>query len=85
VCGLVEVDTIIPARGHSLDEQGDCKYCAYRSSYSYGGGQTYSPMSTEEQQEMLKVLLITLALFCAVIVIPVVIVNMVRRRKEKRK
>lgn len=85
VCGLVEVDTIIPARGHSLDEQGQCTYCGYGSSHSNGGGQTYSPISTEEQQEMLKVLLITLALFCAVIVIPVVIVNMVRRRKEKRK
>lgn len=34
---------------------------------------------------MLKMLLIMLALFCAAIAIPVVIVRMLRRIKEKRK
>lgn len=49
VCGLVEVDTIIPAQGHDLDEEGRCKYCTNDSIYGNGGGQTYSPLSTEEQ------------------------------------
>lgn len=79
VCGLVEVDTVMPAPGHQLNKDGICIRCISQS-----GSATYSPLSTEEQQEMLKMLLIMLALFCAAIAIPVVIVRMLRRRKHKQ-